>query len=293
MKLCKHIAILLMFTFVKVTQAQGQLFESLGIQSKLLGKKMEYSIYLPPGYNSSSRNYPVLYLLHGYTDDETGWTQFGEIEQIANEMISKGEASPMIIVMPDGGVSWYINNYDRSMPYEDYFFQEFMPYIESTYRIRKEKAFRAVSGLSMGGYGSFMFAIKHPDLFAHCAPMSAAFFEEKSAINAPQANYDRTFSVLYGPGLIGVARINDTYKANDPYRYVSDTANTKKIKTVKFYLDCGDDDFLSQANAAMHILLKEKGIPHEYRMRDGVHDWTYWRQSIRDVMGVISKSFRR
>ena len=121
---------------------QGQIKESLTVDSKLFGKKMEYSIYLPPGYETSTRSYPVLYLLHGYTDDETGWTQYGEIEQIANDMISHGTATPMIIVMPDGGVSWYINNFDRSMPYEDYFIQEFMPYVESTYRIRKEKRYR-------------------------------------------------------------------------------------------------------------------------------------------------------
>ncbi len=284
---------LVLLGFVFQLTAQGQVLESLSIQSKLFGKKMEYSIYLPPGYNASARSYPVLYLLHGYTDDETGWTQYGEIEHIANDMISKGEASPMIIVMPDGGVSWYINNFDRSMPYEDYFFSEFMPYIESTYRIRKEKKFRGVAGLSMGGYGSFLFAIKHPDLFAHCAPLSAAFFEETSTIGSDQGTYDRIFSVLYGKGLKGKDRINSTYTANDPFRIVSDTNQIKKIKTVKYYIDCGDDDFLSPGNAAMHKLLKEKGIPHEYRMRDGVHDWTYWRHSIRDVLGVMSRSFHQ
>ncbi|MGB3527850.1 MAG: alpha/beta hydrolase-fold protein, partial [Saprospiraceae bacterium] len=140
--------LVLIWSFFSMTSAQGQLFESLGFNSRLIGKKMNYSIYLPEGYNTSTRSYPVLYLLHGYTDNETGWTQFGEIEQLANKMIGEGEATPMIIVMPDGGVSWYINNFDRTMPYEDYFFQEFMPFVESTYRIRKEKKYRAVAGLS-------------------------------------------------------------------------------------------------------------------------------------------------
>jgi len=179
------------------------------------------------------------------------------------------------------------------MPFEDYFFQEFLPFIESTYRIRKEKRFRAIAGLSMGGYGSFLFAIKHLEMFTHCAPLSAAFFEESAYIMGPQINYDRTFALLYGKGLTGKDRINDTYKMNDPYRIVSDTANTRKLKTVKYYIDCGDDDFLSPGNAAMHKLLKEKGIPHEYRMRDGIHNWTYWRQSIRDVLRVITESFHQ
>lgn len=293
MKLYRFFLFVIVLLLAGSAFSQGQLMESLSLDSRYFGKKMKYSIFLPPGYQNSNRHYPVLYLLHGYTDNETGWTQYGEIERIANDMMENGRATPMVIVMPDGGVSWYINNFDRSMPYEDYFFNEFLPFIESTYRIRKEKAYRAVAGLSMGGYGSFLFAIKHPEVFAHCAPLSAAFVEESTTINSPQANYDRIFSVLYGKGLTGKDRINDTYKTNDPFRIVADTANTSRLKTVKYYIDCGDDDFLSPGNAAMHKLLKEKGIPHEFRMRDGVHNWTYWRHSIRDVLKIISESFHK
>jgi len=88
--------IVLVILSIGQSVAQGQIKESLTLDSRFFGKKMEYSIYLPPGYESSNRSYPVLYLLHGYTDDETGWTQYGEIEQIMNEMTANGTATQMI-----------------------------------------------------------------------------------------------------------------------------------------------------------------------------------------------------
>src|SRR6187455_2370724 len=91
--------------------SQGVVKESLTIQSSILGKEVQYSIYLPDGYDRTNRNYPVLYLLHGYGDDETGWTQFGEVEHIADKTTTGGDATPMIIAMPDGGVTWYLNTF--------------------------------------------------------------------------------------------------------------------------------------------------------------------------------------
>jgi len=150
---------------VRAQSNGGLIKESLSVESDILGKKVEYSIYLPPDYNISNRSYPVLYLLHGFSDDETGWTQFGEVKQIMDREVLDTEVTPMIIVMPDGGVSWYINNHKNSVRYEDFFTREFIPFIEKTYRIRAEKQFRAISGLSMGGYGALILTLKHPDFF--------------------------------------------------------------------------------------------------------------------------------
>src|SRR5688500_10904484 len=102
------VALLIHLAISVVAFAQGTLKESLSLNSRILNKTVQYSVYLPSGYEAASREYPVLYLLHGYTDNETGWTQFGEVERIANQSINSGDASPMIIVMPDAGVSWYI-----------------------------------------------------------------------------------------------------------------------------------------------------------------------------------------
>ena len=117
----KIISFFLLLSISAIAISQGKTMESLTIHSKVLGKDVKYSIYLPSDYETSQRKYPVLYLLHGYSDDETGWTQFGEVQKIANESISKGEATQMIIVMPDAGVSWYINDAAGKVKYEDFF----------------------------------------------------------------------------------------------------------------------------------------------------------------------------
>src|SRR5690606_37390071 len=127
------------------------------------------------GYETSQRSYPVLYLLHGGGDDQTGRVQFGEVQHITDKAIAEGKATPMIIVMLDAhtAVRRHSNTADGSWRYEDFFVEEFMPFIEKTYRIRAEKRYRAVAGLSMGGGGSFYFALHRPDLFSAACPLSA------------------------------------------------------------------------------------------------------------------------
>ena len=106
--------------------------------SKILKMDRKYAIYLPPDYESSQRSYPVLYLLHGAGDDQTGWVQFGEILNIADKAINAGIATPMIVVMPDAntGKRGYVNDVKGEWRFEDFFFEEFIPFIEKTYRIK-------------------------------------------------------------------------------------------------------------------------------------------------------------
>ncbi len=136
----KLLTFVLLFS-ISLTFAQktGKILEGKIIKSAILGKEVRYTIYLPPDYATSDRTYPVVYLLHGYTDDDTGWLQFGEIDRYADKAINDGTIPPMIIVMPDGGVSWYINSYDGQTKYEDFFIKEFMPNIEKNYHIKAQK----------------------------------------------------------------------------------------------------------------------------------------------------------
>ena len=129
----KRILVLTLLAACLQLQAQeGQLLESLSMNSKILGRAASYSVYLPADYQSSTRSYPVLYLLHGYTDNETGWTQFGEVKKIADQAMSEVDVTNMIIAMPDGGLHWYVNSHDGKTRYEDFFIEEFIPFIEST-----------------------------------------------------------------------------------------------------------------------------------------------------------------
>ena len=270
----------------------GKVMESEAFNSKILGKEVKYTIYLPPGYEHSNRKYPVVYLLHGYTDTDIAWVQFGEIQTIADKGINEGSIPPMIIVTPDAGVTWYINDHEGKVKYEDMFIGEFIPYIDQNYRTRTKKEFRGVSGLSMGGYGAFIYAIKHPDLFVACAPLSAAFYTEEEVVNYDRDRWDRIESVLYGKDLQGQDRITEHWKANNPF-HILENRSIEDIKSVRYYFDCGDDDFLYKGNNKMHTVLRDKKIPHEFRIRDGGHTWEYWRTGLLDALIFISQSFHR
>lgn len=281
-------AVLLTFSF----NASAQVRESLKIPSRIMGREVNYSIFLPAGYDHTSRRYPVLYLLHGYSDNEMGWTQFGEVEGIATRSMETSEVTPMIIVMPDAAVTWYINDVGGKNRYEDFFIQEFIPFVDSVYRTRATKEFRAVAGLSMGGFGSLIMAMKHPDLFAACVPLSAAVWMDEEIINTPDQAWDRYYGDLYGKGLKGKARLNEHYRKNSILDIVKNNT-VDKLKTVRYYIDCGDDDFLIKGNMALHAALIDKKIPHEFRVRDGGHTWSYWRTSLPEVLKFVSESFHR
>ncbi len=285
----KKLALLssLIMIFSVVSAQQGKVFDNLTMESEILGMERMYAVYLPPDYETSQRSYPVLYLLHGATDDQTGWIQFGEVLRIADMAIADGTATAMVIVMPDAdtGKMGYFNDIKGEWRYEDFFFEEFLPYIEKKYRIRTEKRYRAISGLSMGGGGTFMYALHHPELFssacplsAYCGPLSLEDMDgkqiwewtEKQAIDENQKEaYFKRHSAL--------ALINDM--------------PAEEIKSVRWYIDCGDDDFLYEGNSLVHIAMRKKEIPHEFRIRDGIHAWTYWRVSLPEVLAFISARF--
>jgi S-formylglutathione hydrolase FrmB len=282
----------LVFSFSSFSQPAGKVIEQLTVKSNVLNRPVRYTVYLPSDYETSQRAYPVVYLLHGYTDDNTGWLQFGEINRYADKAIHEGIIPPMIIVMPNADSSWYINSYDGKENYEDFFIKEFMPAIEKSYRIKGEKRYRGIAGLSMGGYGTLNYAIKYPQLFAAAAPLSAAVFDDSALVNADQADYDRTFAQLYGRELKGASRLNQSWYNNSILKMVA-TRNADDLKKVRYWIDCGDDDFLTKGNCLLHIAMTEKHIPHEFRVRDGAHNWTYWRTGITDALQFIGQSFHQ
>ena len=261
------------------------------MESDLLKGKIKYSVYLPPDYDKSERSYPVLYLLHGYSGNETVWIQFGEVNRITDNAINNGEVTSLIIIMPDGKTSWYCNDYQGIEPYEDMFFKEFVPFIEKQYRIRSKKEFRAIAGLSMGGYGALKFAMKYNDLFSACVAFSPGIFTDEEITYMPDSIYG-ILDGIYGNNLKGQLRINENWKNNSPL-HLAKTIPQDKLKTVRFYIDCGDDDFLYRGNSDLHILMRNLKISHEYRVRDGGHNWKYWRDGLPAGLSFINKSFIR
>jgi len=294
MKHIRHLYLLAVLMIIPIA-LKGQdsvIKESLTVDSEILGKEVEYSIYLPEGYEESSRSYPVLYLLHGFSDDETGWVQFGEVQAITDRAVKEIAVTPMIIAMPDAGVSWYVNNHDGSLRYEDFFIEEFIPAIEEKYRIRSEKQFRAVAGLSMGGHGSLIYAMKHPDLFSSAAPLSAGVSLDASITEMPMDSWNHVYSTPFGEGREGEERLTEHYRENSVLNLVK-SLDPKKLSTVRYYIDCGDDDFLIKGNMELHAAMLDREIPHEFRVRDGGHTWTYWRTALPEVLKFVSQGFHR
>ena len=257
--------------------AQSKVSDNLSLPSKILNMERKYAIYLPPDYESSTRSYPVLYLLHGGGDDQTGWVQFGEVMNITDKAIAEGKATPMIIVMPDANTTrrGYANNATGTWLYEDFFFKELMPFVEKKYRIKADKRFRAIAGLSMGGDGSFTYALHHPELFSSACPLSAG--TGPLTMDVAKTNVRRADSTATD------GQIEAFYNRQSVPLLVNNVPDSLK-KAVRWYIDCGDDDFLFEGNSLVHIAMRKKEIPHEFRIRNGGHTWTYWRQALPDVL---------
>lgn len=269
-----------------VISQHSKVFDNLSMESQILNMERKYAIYLPPDYNISERSYPVLYLLHGWGDNQSGWIQFGEVKHIADKAIKEGKATPMIIVMPDAntGRKGYANTADGEWRYEDFFFEEFIPFIESHYRIRTEKRYRAISGLSMGGGGTFTYALRHPELFSAACPLSAS---------TGPSSLEEVSSWLMRRGDSGNDEEKVRYFERQNVLHLIENLPEEKKNSVRWYIDCGDDDFLYEGNSRVHIAMRKRDISHEFRIRDGGHNWTYWRESLPEVLNFVSMSFHQ
>ncbi|MBO6606070.1 alpha/beta hydrolase [Psychroserpens sp.] len=290
----KIIIAFLVFINLHNYQAQSRIFESLSMPSELLNVDVKYSVYLPDGYDTSESNYPVVYLLNGFTGNETDWIYNGTVKNIADELIQKKKIIPMIIVMPDGDDRLYMNKDDGSYPYETMLIDELLPFIESSYRINKTKQYRAISGLSMGGSGSLRLALKYHDVFGHCAAFSAGISTNEEIINETQDSFDSYFGRV-SPSIIGKKgkdRLTATMMDYDVLELVK-SKDPDVLKSVNLYFDCGDDDFLTIGNSQLHIELVKRKIPHEFRMRNGAHTWDYWRDSLPEGLQFISNMIRK
>lgn len=285
-KLLNAVLILLLTGSMASFGQTGKVFDNLSLPSKILKSERKYAIYLPPDYETSGRSYPVLYLLHGAGDDQTGWVQFGEVLNITDKAIAEGTATPMIIVMPDAntGRRGYFNDVKGDWNYEDFFFKELLPFVEKKYRIKSDKRSRAVAGLSMGGGGTFVYALHHPEMFSSACPLSAAvgsfsLEDTKKALSRNNPN-------------VADSTVTNYYNRQSVLALVNNMPDDQK-KAVRWYIDCGDDDFLFEGNALVHIAMRKKEVPHEYRVRDGGHTWTYWRGSLPKVLGFVSDAFHQ
>lgn len=254
------------------------------IQSNILNATVKFNVWLPYGYNASNGvQYPVLYLLHGFSDDYQAWVKKGQVDIIADELLGTGEIVPMIIIMPNAGgpdTRRTINGYFdmENWAYETFFYTEFIPTVEKRYHIVGDKQHRAVSGLSMGGGGSTVYAQRHPDMFSSCYAMSAWLTSDAPAIN-PDDKGSYTMNAVHDHDAIEfVKQASDEVKA--------------QLRTLRWFIDIGDDDFLFDQDIALYGEMRRQFIPCELRVRNGGHTWEYWHTALRTSLPFASRNFK-
>jgi S-formylglutathione hydrolase FrmB len=264
------------------------------LNSHILKQVVHYCVYLPGGYDAGAtqhpaKRYPVLYFLHGLGDNEQtlfnsgGWTMLDDLRK-------QQKMADYLIVTPEAKRSFYINSADGSVRYSDFFLQEFLPHIETKYRITPGRAGRAISGISMGGYGALRFAFAHPELFSAASAQSAALITDtpKTLDSAAQtgAPLMQVLTTVFG-NPINVPHWNE----NSPFLLAK--KNAAALRKTAIYFNCGQDDNygFEKGAAALHDELKKENVKHEYHSYPGDHSLTYFLEHFAEVMEFHSRAF--
>lgn len=250
------------------------------VYSGALDARRTLYVYTPPGYETSDQSYPVLYLLHGMWGSETDWLYQGDAERTLDTMIADGSLPPTIVVFPNDGQyssgTWYVDWYDGSGNFESYFIDDIVPFIDKTFRTCREPQYRAIAGLSMGGFGAVMLALRNPTLWGIAGSLSGAVGEASS-------NEQAAFARVIGPTA-------GSYAQRYALRLL---AQERLIDGVapKLHVNCGVGDFLIQDNRKFHQYLVEIGYDHQYEEFPGEHTWPYWTDHLPDVCRFVSRCF--
>lgn len=266
----------------------------ISMHSEELDCEVLYSIYLPADYaQEPDKRYGVVYLVHGYGDDHKAWNdKWLNITSIIDSKERSGQIEPMIYVMPQGFKSYYVNRYDGKFDYMDMFIEELVPYIDNSYRTVADRDHRAIVGYSMGGFGAMILASKNQSTFSLTAPLSISFRTDEQYMTESQNGWNGQWGAIFGGvGESGEGRLTDYYKEHSPLHYFNEQSASDFSQT-KFYIDCGDDEEqLLVANDSLHVLLRDIGVEHQFRVRNGAHTSTYWREAMDDVLPYINAHF--
>ena len=276
-------ALLITFHFSLATAFSAGRAESRAVQSKILGRSVRYTVLLPPSYDDQrSRRYPILYFLHGLGDNEQSLLNGGW--ELVEPLQESGQIREFLIVTPDGGRSFYINSRDGQERYEDFFIQEFIPAIEQRYRTTGTRSGRGISGVSMGGYGALRFAFRYPRLFVSVSAHMPALEEQ-----LPSGLISSFGGAL---GAFGEPFDGQFWKQNTPFTLARES---RDLTSLSIYFDCGQqDDFgFDIGTQALHQLLKERGVPHEFHLYPGRHNWQFVAAHFGESLRFHSRAFQK
>lgn len=252
------IACLLIFSIQLV---QAGYVDTVRIYSPSMKKSISASVVVPDSYRNSSNQYPVVYLLHGYSGNYRDWVK------LVPQLTTYVDQFKCIVVCPDGGYSsWYWDSpLDSNFRYETHIVAEVVPFIDSAYRTVKDRKGRAITGLSMGGHGGLFLGWRHSNLFGACGSMSGGV-----DINSSRSKFDIA------------KRIGDSSAYPTRWEEYSVKAVVKKPSEfpLKIIIDCGTEDFFYDINKALHQQLLQLKVKHEYIERPGGHTWQYWANAV-------------
>lgn len=285
--------VLLLICYSPSSVAQGRI-DCSSLQSKILKRAVHYCVQLPGSYDKTDANgqparYPVLYYLHGLGDNEQSFSRTGGWTLI-EDLREHGKIGDFLIVAPEGGASFYINSADGKDRYSDFFLREFMTYIEGKYRTMPGREGRAITGISMGGYGAFRFAFAYPELFSAVSAQSAALIlETPEQLNELSQSHSDAADAL--APLIGDPVNVGHWKANDPFALAR--KNKGALKRMAIYFNCGQsDNYGFEAGAvALDKQLTAEGIAHEYHPYPGDHSMIYFLSHLGEVIEFHSRAF--
>jgi len=260
------------------------------LQSKILHRDVRYCVMLPASYEKeTTKKYPVLYFLHGLGENEQTLIQSGGWGLI-DDLRQQHKVGDFLVVAPEGRGSFFINSADGHDRYSDFFLSEFVPYIESHYRIVRDRKARGVTGLSMGGYGALRFAFAHPELFGSVSAQSAALITESPREMNADARSAGPLGRLLG-GVFGNPVNVAHWQQNNPFDLAR--KNQIQIRTQAIYLNCGkQDDFGFEDGATrMHKQLLAEGVRHEFHLYPGGHTADYFLSHMGETIEFHWRAF--
>lgn len=283
-----------LLTFLSVASQTHRIQEGLRFKSKILDQDIAYSVILPEEYLESKKSYPVIYFLHGLGGNESSWLEYGQLAQYYTKITKSVDVEPFICVMPAGFNNYYSDCYDGSFSYQQMFVKELVPYIDSHYRTIAQADQRAVMGYSMGGFGALVLPIKYPDIFTISIPLSASIRTDAQYIIEEQSGWNGQWGRIFGGfDKAGNDRITRYYTENSPFHLIKNNSS-KQLSKISFYIENGDkENTLCRSNEELHILLLEKKIPHIYNVKQGGHEFSFWRNALPEAIRFADAKFRK
>jgi len=267
--------------------------ECSALKSRILGDAVHYCVMLPPGYDKPdpkhSQRYPVLYFLHGLGDNEQTLFKTGGLTVI-DDFREQHKVGDFLIVTPEAKASFYVNSANGKVRYSDFFLQEFIPYVEGKYRVRRVRNARGITGISMGGYGALRFAFAHPELFSAVSAQSAALMTESAQELNAGLHSGTPMGRLLGP-VFGTPINMAHWQESDPLLLAK--KNHAAISRMAIYFNCGDRDEYSFDTGAtrLHQELQSEGIKHEFHLYPGDHSAPYFLSHFAEVLQFHTRVF--